>query len=111
VSHRTTDQLKIHSKYSFTGIHLNSTEHILKKNLRLKIIRFHRILIHFSENLIKIYYLKTTFVHSNFFFNGMPLFYQCSRTVGVPLNLPVIPVNGVELLNFLYFHLKSMVFN
>jgi hypothetical protein len=41
--------------------------------------------------------------------NGL-LFYQCSRTVGVPLNLPVIDrINGVELLNFLYFHLKSNI--
>jgi hypothetical protein len=36
-----------------------------------------------------------------FFFNGTPLFYQCSRTVEVPLNLPVIDhINGVEFNNF-----------
>jgi hypothetical protein len=36
--------------------------------------------------------------HINFFFDGTPIFYQRSRTVGVPLNLPVIDhINGVEL--------------
>jgi hypothetical protein len=58
---------------------------------------------------LSVYYSSTQLL---FFFNGTPLFYQCSRTVGVPLNLPVIdPINEVELFNFLNFHLKSMVFN
>jgi hypothetical protein len=36
--------------------------------------------------------------HIKFFFDGTPIFYQRSRTVGVPLNLPVIDhINGVEL--------------
>jgi hypothetical protein len=46
-----------------------------------------------------IYNQETECIHGKQKLNGIPLFYQHSRTtVGIPLNLPVIErINGVEL--------------